>query len=232
VARYSLDDPPFAGRTGHGVTVAVIDSGIHGAHPHVGGVAGGVCLVPGIDSNEHVDRIGHGTAVAAAIREKSPNVALLAVRVFDRHLATSADILARAIVWAADHDAHIINLSLGTTNPAHIELLKDAVKYASARGAIVVSARESDGVAWFPGALPGVTGVYVDWTCERDQIELIDEEEPRVYRASGYPRPIPGVPPERNLHGVSFAVANVSGFLARSMERSGSSPPSTTRSSS
>ena len=32
--------------------------------------------------------------------------------------------------------------------------------------------------------------------------------------ASGFPRPIPGVPPERNLSGISFAVANVTGFLA------------------
>ena len=38
------------------------------------------------------------------------------------------------------------------------------------------------------------------------------------FRASGYPRPIPGVSPELNLHGVSFAAANVSGFLARGLE--------------
>ena len=37
--------------------------------------------------------------------------------------------------------------------------------------------------------------------------------------ASGYPRPIPGVPVERNLSGISFAVANVTGFLARLLER-------------
>jgi hypothetical protein len=36
-----------------------------------------------------------------------------------------------------------------------------------------------------------------------------------VFRASGYPRPIPGVPADRNLHGISFAVANVTGFVAR-----------------
>jgi hypothetical protein len=35
----------------------------------------------------------------------------------------------------------------------------------------------------------------------------------RIVRASGYPRPIPGVPPERNLKGISFAVANATGLL-------------------
>ena len=34
------------------------------------------------------------------------------------------------------------------------------------------------------------------------------------WRASPYPRPIDGVPPERNLKGLSFAVANVTGLLA------------------
>ena len=35
-----------------------------------------------------------------------------------------------------------------------------------------------------------------------------------VLRASGYPRPIPGVPPEHNLRGISFAVANATALLA------------------
>ena len=35
-----------------------------------------------------------------------------------------------------------------------------------------------------------------------------------------YPRDIPGVPRERNLSGVSFAVANASGFVARALEAS------------
>lgn len=220
MARYSLDDPPFAGRTGRGVTVAVIDSGIHATHPHVGGVAGGVCLVPGADPDDHVDRSGHGTAVAAAIREKGPGADLLAVRVFDRQLSTTSDILARAIEWSADHDARIINLSLGTSNPAHTQRLTEAVQYAAARGALVVSAREADGVVWLPGSLPGVAGVLVDWSYGRDEIEVIESSDgTRTYRASGYPRPIPGVPKERNLSGISFAVANVSGFLARTLER-------------
>ena len=38
-----------------------------------------------------------------------------------------------------------------------------------------------------------------------------------VFRASGFARPIPGIDPRRNLHGISFAVANMTGFLARAM---------------
>ncbi|MYG21824.1 MAG: hypothetical protein F4168_05470, partial [Gemmatimonadetes bacterium] len=39
-----------------------------------------------------------------------------------------------------------------------------------------------------------------------------------VVAASPYPRPIPGVPVERNLSGISFAVANVTGVLASVLE--------------
>jgi len=38
-------------------------------------------------------------------------------------------------------------------------------------------------------------------------------------RAAGYPRPIPGVPVEQNLRGLSFAVANATGVLALLCER-------------
>jgi hypothetical protein len=31
---------------------------------------------------------------------------------------------------------------------------------------------------------------------------------------------MPGVPPERNLHGISFAVANMTGLVARAVEGS------------
>jgi hypothetical protein len=197
----------------------VIDSGIHASHPHVGGIAGGICLLPGIGEDDITDRIGHGTAVAAAIREKSPDVELLAVRVFDRHLATTADILARAIEWSADRGAHLINLSLGTSNATHAELLGAAVRHARSRGAHVVSALESNGMRWLPGTLPGTTSVLVDWECQRDELDIDESGHERTFRASGYPRPIPGVPKERNLAGISFAVANVSGFLARALER-------------
>jgi subtilisin family serine protease len=217
IVHLTLDDPPFAGRSGHGVVVAVLDSGIHAEHPHIGGVAGGVSFID--DSDDFVDRIGHGTAVAAAIHEKAPAASLLAVRIFDRHLATNADVLARAIEWAAERGAHLINLSLGTANAAHAERLTVAAEYARARGALIVSALEANGAPLFPGSLASVLGVVADWTCERDAL-VVESRSGAVSRltASAYPRPIPGVPKEHNLAGVSFAVANASAFLARAIE--------------
>lgn len=197
----------------------MVDSGVASGHPHVGLVSRGISLSgDGGAPDDYLDRIGHGTAVAAAIREKAPDVELVAVRVFDKELATNAQTLARGIAWAAEQGARVINLSLGTANPARAAVLQEAVTHAASLGAIVVSARAGDGTIWLPGSLPGVVGVELDWQCPRDELIVDDAEGVVVFRASGYPRPIPGVPPARNLSGISFAVANVTGFIARLCE--------------
>ena len=75
--------------SGSGVRIAVVDSGVHADHPHVRGVAGGVGIrEDGTLHDDFVDRLGHGTAVAAAIREKAPDADILAIKVFWRTLAT------------------------------------------------------------------------------------------------------------------------------------------------
>jgi hypothetical protein len=216
--RLTLADPPFAGRTGKGVRVAVIDSGIAPNHPHVGELANGVNFAG--EGRDTADRIGHGTAVAAAIREKAPDAELVPVRVFDRELATDVHTLARAIVWAADHGCDVVNLSLGTSNEAHRATIENALDSAHRRNVMVISAYESAGLKWLPGSLDGAIGVVPDAELDREAIEIdtARRELPALIRASIYPRPIPGVPKERNLSGVSFAVANVSGFMAVARE--------------
>lgn len=222
--RLTLDHALFAGRTGRGVRIAVVDSGIAPGHPHVGDVAIGVSLA--LSVSDTLDRIGHGTAVAAAIREKAPEAVLVPVKVFDRALTTDARTLSEAIHWAADNDCQIVNLSLGTTNAEHAAQLQAAVAYAVARGTRVVAAYESDAVRWLPGSLVGAIGVVGRSDIEREELvaELTAPFDQSPVGASIFPRPIPGVPRERNLSGISFAVANVSGFLARWVESRGDEP--------
>jgi subtilisin family serine protease len=206
--------------TGRGVRIVVVDSGVHASHPHVGHVAGGVSVsAAGELGADYVDRLGHGTAVTAAIREKAPAAEVWVVRVFERRLETTVDALVSAIRWAAARQADLVNLSLGTANPRHAERLEAAVAEAAAAGVRVVAAGEQDGVRWLPGTLPGAIEVMLDWSLPRDTcvVEPRSGGPPSV-RASGYPRPIPGVPVERNLKGVSFAVANATGLLALMLE--------------
>jgi subtilisin family serine protease len=209
----------FPGATGRGVRVVVIDSGVHPAHPHVGTVDPGVAIgADGRIGEDVVDRLGHGTAVTAAIREKAPEASIVPVKVFDRELRATAEALVAAIDWSVAHAAHVINLSLGTANPAHRQRLGEALVRAARAGVPVVSAAEDDSAVWLPGSLPLAVGVSLDWTCPRDEATVTVEMEGAVrrvrIRASGYPRPIPGVPPDRNLRGISFAVANATGLLS------------------
>jgi hypothetical protein len=184
-----------------GVRVAILDSGVNPAHPHVGGVAGGVSFL----GESYLDYLGHGTAVGGAIREKAPEAELYAVKVFDRTLSTSIEILTRALEWSIENGMDLINLSLGTTRP---EPLAPLLARASASGLLVVSTRH----------LPVPIPVDLDWTCPRDAYRFSGG----VFFASGHPRPIPGLPPDRNLNGISFAVANMTGFAARARAGCGS----------
>ncbi|HEX8030555.1 MAG TPA: S8 family serine peptidase [Vicinamibacterales bacterium] len=199
------------------VRVAVIDSGVHATHPHVRGVAGGICFDEhGMAHHDFVDRLGHGTAVTAAIVEKCPSAEILAIKVFDRELAATGAALIAACEHAMTIDARIVNMSLGTQNADHEAALSDVVDRLRRRGAVVIAAAEQSGIRWLPGSLPGVWAVGLDWTVPRETcwLDRLDASG-ALFRASGFPRPIPGVPPERNVKGLSFAVANVTGIVAR-----------------
>lgn len=198
------------------IRVAVIDSGVHAAHPHVNGVAGGVGIdLDGREHDDFVDRLGHGTAVTAAIREKAPRAEILAVKVFDHELSAPIQALVAGCDWAIRQRATVLNLSLGTLNSDHADALTGVVARAAAAGAVIIAAGDQNGSHWLPGSLRGVWAVTLDWTLPRDRCHpAVSPEEQVSFRASGFPRPIPGVPPKRNLKGLSFAVANVTGLLA------------------
>lgn len=189
--------------------IAIIDSGVHPGHPHVGEIAGGVQITASgestRESDDTVDRLGHGTAVAGAIREKAPDAELYAVKVFDRRLTANIDVIIRALEWCRDHEMDLVNLSLGTENPAH----RDRFLSVIAVDLLVVSPAFA-----LPGSLPLVIGVAADPDCPRDNFRYHDG----MFHASPYPRPIPGVPVNRNLQGASFAVANMTGLVSRALE--------------
>ena len=189
--------------------IGVLDSGVCRTHPHVGKVVDGITITAEGEMAGYEDTLGHGTAVAAVIHHLNPEADLVAVKIFDRKLATSLPIVIRAIDWCLEHDIQIINLSLGTLNPEHRSAFEDAVVRTRQAGAVIVSALEMSGVAALPGSLEGVIGVM-----EADQYQVNHRYGKLVYTAPPFPRDIPGVPRERNLTGVSFAVARVSAQIA------------------
>ena len=106
--RVSRQHPALRGRTGLGVSVAVIDSGVHPSHPHVGDIAGGMAIEEdGERHGDYLDRLGHGTAVTAAIREKAPDARIYSIKIFGRTLSTSTGALIQsideAVEWGGPH---------------------------------------------------------------------------------------------------------------------------------
>jgi subtilisin family serine protease len=210
----------------------VIDSGVHVAHAHIGSVAGGVSVAPDgtIEEGSFPDRLGHGTAVMAAIQEKAPDADYFAVKVFDGSLSTTARALFRGIEWAIEGRMDIVNLSLGTCNQAHADRFRELIQQALDAGISLVAAREAGGQRCFPGCLSGVLGVSLDEQCGRDSYGVQNTADGVVFLASGYPRPAPGIPKERNLQGISFAVANITGFAARALQELDPRSPAALRS--
>jgi hypothetical protein len=161
------------------VRIAIVDSGINANHEHVGSIAGGIAIT----GDDLIDRLGHGTAIAGAIRERVREAELYAVKIFDRRLSTKFPILQRALEWCVENEMDVINLSVATNRP-------------------------------LPEIAPIIMSpsmVRPDPACPRDRYYYRDG----FFYASPYPRPIPGVSVERNLQGESFAVANMTGFVAR-----------------
>ena len=218
---------PLAGLSGRDVVIAVIDSGVHPGHGHInaGRLGPGVMVLSdgAVVEGEEVwlDQLGHGTAVTAAIQEKAPDALCLPVRVFRDALKTSAAGLIAAMRWSISREVDVINLSLGSVNAAHRDAFAAMVEEAAAAGVVIVAAREANGAPCYPGSLGQVIGVDVDWDRPRTGYGVRWCGGSPIFDASGYPRPIPGVPSQRNLYGVSFAVAQVSGFAARACESLG-----------
>jgi subtilisin family serine protease len=216
------EDPglPFPARTGRGARVAVIDSGVNSRHPHISGVAGGVSIGDNgeIEVDSYSDVLGHGTAVMAAIQEKAPDAQYFAVQLFRASLRTTTERLIRALEWAVEQRMDVVNLSLGTRNQDYKARFEEVIAHAVQNGVLLVAAREADGQPCFPGSLPGVFSVGLDSGCPRNRYRCEQAAGGLVFYSSGYPRSLPGVPRERNLQGISFAVANMTGFIARACE--------------
>ena len=157
--------------TGKGVTVAVIDSGINPEDPRLSGVT-----VEGwnlqLSATGHAgigadcrDDNGHGTDIAAAIVAVAPDVKLLAVKIMDARLRTSADLMAAGIETAYRSGADIVNLSLGTPNMGKALLLRDVCAHAIEAGSVVLAAAHPKGDRAYPADLPETVGVATHRDC-------------------------------------------------------------------
>ncbi|HSI86619.1 MAG: S8 family serine peptidase [Candidatus Methylacidiphilales bacterium] len=163
---------PFIQSGGGGVRVAVIDSGIDLAHPLLRGEN---LLHDWSFSATHVrqgDTCGHGTEVAAIIRQFAPRCILGSFRVLDGNLRTTTEAIATAARHAMDLGYHILNLSLADSAPGCERIHQEWVSEALARGVHIVASSSNENVdrAQYPAFLQGVISVCAQGNASRPEI--------------------------------------------------------------
>jgi subtilisin family serine protease len=168
--------PPLAA-----VRVAVIDSGVDLGHPEL---ANRVVSARSFVGGQPRDTEGHGTFVAGLIGAETdnatgitgmaPTAELLVAKVVTSKRTIPVEAEAKAIRWAVENGARVINMSFGgvrdPTDPAkdtYSPLEADAINYAISQNVVVVAAvgnsDEAPEQPWryasYPAALPHVLGV-------------------------------------------------------------------------
>ena len=121
-----------------------------------------------LEDADITDDFGHGThvaGIAAAAGNNAIGIAglawgarLMPVKVLDQYGSGLHSEIAAGIVYAAENEARVINLSLGGTDES--QTLRDAIDYARARGILVTAAAGNNGGSvLFPANYPPVLAV-------------------------------------------------------------------------
>lgn len=212
IAAAGLTPPTVAPeRTGRGIRIAVIDTGVDFAHPHLGLPPAGAHVVreDGVVSIRETpapDSYGHGTCCAALIHWLAPDAELYAIRVTDDRPTTDAERLACGIAHGAAVGAAVLAVAMGTKTRFRAAL-DAAVVDALDAGAIVVAPDPGAPVA--PGVCPGALRVGywdgVDVILDGAQLLAEGRARPAARRAT-------------NFKGPSMSTARAAAALARYLE--------------
>jgi thermitase len=167
---------PGSYTTGNAATIAVLDTGIDSRHPDLADgrvltALGANCMAASgaCSPGSTLDDNGHGTHVAGIAAAATNNLVgvagtafgaqVIPVKVLDSTANGTYAAITNGILWAAQHGARAINLSLGGSSSS--QTLCNAVTEAIADGAIVIASagNGSTSAANYPAACPGAVGV-------------------------------------------------------------------------
>lgn len=212
-------------RTGRGVSVAIIDSGIDAEHPDLNGKVRE--MVEAHNDNKRVlfvpsysgDSAGHGTACAGIITSIAKDAELYSIKVLGAQASGDGQAFLAGLEYAIKRKFRIINLSLGTTKPQFFAPLHDLLDRAYQAGCIVVAAANNLPQPSFPSVFSSSL-ISVSKNEEKDPFhfgfrfgEVIELTAPGVnirttWLGGGY----------RSLTGNSFACPHIVGIIALLLE--------------
>ena len=163
---------------GAGVTIAVIDTGVDSSHPDLKGAVVGGADFSGRGAANGQKPVGgdgssHGTMVAALAAGRgqgtsgvigaAPAASILAISIGFGGTGNSDDQIAKAVRWAVDNDADVINMSLTRNTLDWPTSWDDAFLYAMQHDVVVVAAAGNRGSGTTqvgaPATMPGVLTV-------------------------------------------------------------------------
>jgi subtilisin len=208
------------GSSGAGARVCVLDSGIDGSHPDVGGIDRAVAVVPGPDGYAQVvdddagDVFGHGTGCAGIIRAIAPDVSISSVRVLGRDNKGSGAAILAGLRWAIDEGYDVVNLSLASTSERTRSFLYGLADNAYFRRSVLVASAHNMGIESWPWQFASV--ISVGSHDGDDPLELFVNPDPPVeFFARGVAIRIPWIGGgHMTVSGNSFAAAHVSAVCA------------------
>ncbi len=215
--------------TGAGVTVAVIDTGVDAKHPDLAGnVLSGYDAIAN-RAGTSTDSNGHGTHVAgtiaavtgnnAGISAIAPDTRILPIKALGPTGSGNMSDAAEGIIWATDHGAQVINMSLGTTSK--VAAVTNAIAYARSKGVTVVAAagnsRQSGSPVSYPAADAGVIAVAATDANDRygsysNAGGYLDVAAPGSSILSTYPTALGSA--YRSMSGTSMAAPHVAAVAA------------------
>ena len=159
-------DAAFGGSDGSGVLVAVIDSGVDGANPAVGGrlvesvrvelAEDGPVVIP---DPEAIDVVGHGTACAGIIHELAPGAEIVSVRVLGPDNRGKGAVFAAGLEWAIERGAKVVNLSLSSRSEALMGVFHDLADRAYFANVLLVCAANNVPGPSYPSLFASVVSV-------------------------------------------------------------------------
>ena len=157
----------FGGSDGSGVRVAIIDSGVEGSHPAVGGrLVASVRVEPREDDDpevvpdgEAVDVVGHGTACAGIIHSLAPAAELISVRVLGPDNRGKGTNFAAGLIWAIEQGVTVANLSLSSKSEALFGLFHELADEAYFANVLLVCAANNVAEPSYPSLFSSVVSV-------------------------------------------------------------------------
>jgi subtilisin family serine protease len=218
-------DWAWGGATGAGVKVAIIDSGVEGSHPVVGGRLVRSVTVQIVDDeatvvdDEPIDMYGHATACAGIVVGLAPQVEIYSVRVLGADLRGKGAAFLTGLEWAVEQGVNVMNLSLSSKSERLFPYFHEVVDEAYFKHVALVCAVNNVPGLSFPSTFSSVFSVAAHAIPDPETF-FYNPSPPVEWGAWGVDVPIGWKDGGTTVAtGNSFAAPHVCGLVARILSK-------------